>query len=200
MCRQGPWLAQRVGTGRYDRPVHLEVGESLAITLFGEAEPQFIVERSASTSAHIRSLRTALLAWRDLPTTTPFPSTGRPMAGKPSPSLSIAVWSNSALPMERSGLPTSFFQPTLQRPPPSGSAPPHEGRSTSGGRGQPIALVPGRPSKAHPYPFRLDQIGQLPHRHFGGFPPGQLLVSAWVERRCWPRADLARWQGGGCHP
>jgi fructan beta-fructosidase len=52
--------ARLPGTRRHDIPVHLEVGETLAISLFGEAEPHFVVARTSPVSARIRTVRAAV--------------------------------------------------------------------------------------------------------------------------------------------
>lgn len=52
--------SQLPGTSRHDIPIHLEVGEDLAISLFGEEKPHFVVGRTSHVSAHIRTMRAAV--------------------------------------------------------------------------------------------------------------------------------------------
>lgn len=52
--------ARLPGTSRHNIHVQLETGENLAISLFGETEPHFVVERTGSTSARIRTIRAAV--------------------------------------------------------------------------------------------------------------------------------------------
>lgn len=52
--------AQLPGTSRHDIPINLKVGESLAISLFGEAKPHFVVARTSQLSARIRTVRAAV--------------------------------------------------------------------------------------------------------------------------------------------